>query len=69
MRPKDNNTADMFRRMGICLRNLFFCHSNCIRCNIRTVKLFCIIKNSLILFNVCMVTAHKHFGNFFASPD
>lgn len=21
------------------------------------------------LFNVCMVTAHKHFGNFFASPD
>lgn len=20
-------------------------------------------------FNICMMTAHKHFGNFFASPD
>ena len=26
MRPKDNNTADMFRRMGICLRNLLLCY-------------------------------------------
>ncbi len=26
MRPKDNNTADMLRRMGICLRNLLLCY-------------------------------------------